>query len=358
MISMLLAAAWCVPCVSAEAPSKVSPAEANAVWFEHLTFELYRSERDYSQQEKIARKILNIDPVNRPALQILLASHLERGEAVMADVVNRYGQAIGLDTLLIEPLRAEMLLDSLRKRSGEEDVLWDSWYELYQEDFKRFSGQFSPPVFDRMEARIRKYIGRSAEDLNTKLSELARLCEERGEPTVVAMIAHYLNTLEPENIEMLRRAVDAFQRVGLEAAVNGTLKRYAEEEELTVNVAQFLTRECMQQGLHAEVVTYANAWRTLAPENPEPPLLEGRSWIQLNKHEKALGSLLAATKLEGHAPACYLHLATIYGEYGDKGQTLVWLERLRPHLSDEVLIDLLSRQPFARMPNLFLRLDQ
>jgi len=339
-----------------EEASRVTQAEVDKAWMEHLTFELYRAESEKVKQELICRKILQENPRHRPALQVLMFIYLTRGEAILSDMVQEYSLIAGVEPVLPQPAEAGKLLKALKSKAGEEDILWKSWHELYEEDFAKFSGRFSEPVFERMEDRIRKYIQRSPEDLDKKLQELSRLLAERGEMVMVAMVSNYLRVRFPDDVSFLQISVDSMQEIGLENVIDDILLTYRSRKTMPVDVLGFLTRECMEQGIYKDVLYYADRWRLALPDNPLPLTFEGASWVQLNNVSKAEGALLAATHLPGHSSECYRLLARIYAEYGDENQTLIWLERLKPHLDDETMSKLLGSKPFNRMPLLMLKL--
>ena len=173
---------------------------------------------------------------------------------------------------------------------------------------------------------------------------------------MVAMISNYLRVRFPDNVSFLQVAVDSMRKISLEEAVNDILLEYRSRKKVPVDMLGFLTRECMEQGIYKDVLYYADRWRLALPDNPLPLTFEGASWVQLNNVSKAEGALLAATHLPGHSSECYRLLARIYAEYGDENQTLIWLERLKPHLDDETMSKLLGSKPFNRMPLLMLKL--
>ena len=354
----ILTFVWIARLNAADALNRLGRAELDAFFLEQLTFELYRSESNPRLQETISRMTLQVDPVHRPALQILLDRYLRQNEAVMAEVVFEYARTCSVENVLTDHVRMEAALMALQRDSTDEDVLWTSWYELYREDLDKFRGKLSESVYERMESRIRKFVGRSSNSLDDKLDELAVLMELKGEQTMVAMLANYLNVKNPGDLHRLETAVLNLQTVEQHESVKRKLKGYLDREVVSGEIAEFLSRSCYDQGLHEEAVAFSRRWSKLRPRDPDARLVEAMGWLKLNKYDEARGVLLAAAGMEGHATDCYRLLAFIYAEFGEEEHTVIWLERLVPSLSDEEVIDLISREPFSRMPTLLTKLDK
>lgn len=318
------------------------------VWLEHLWLQVDRVRDQPRAVERYGRRILQFKDNDRLALKSVIRSVLTRQEYQYAGLLCRYGKLLDR-----EDPEWDFHLRRIELNSQDRKFLTPVpplRLTVMREQVQQAAADGDTAALKDLEGQYRDQLSRHTQDegLLTAMAEAYVALEEK---TLAAAVYREAHALAPGHLEALRAYALAVERVGeggrLAEAVTASTPALIGNAEFNAFAGQVLHRN----GLSWLSLSYLARWCTAEPENGVAWEALGTALDAIGEESQARAAYVRAIRLTDKPAGMLRKLALIAAKDRNPAEAAVWLEQLKPLVTEDELLNLLAEPEFENIPS-------